>query len=145
MADTDLLRFAQTARASVRDYVRKNAEPPPLLLLASKGDNPRRVEAYRIGAAHDRAEVVELAVAALHEEGSYFAGVCAQLKQGLSGRILEVGLQVVEPFGTLSFVAALEHRSAGLRVGAWRSDEEFSVAGGVEWAQQALRANRFAA
>jgi hypothetical protein len=68
-------RFRQTVRMNVRQHVRREHAAPPLTLWASRGDNPRRVEGVRVGAARDEAEVRSNVVDAIHRHESHFAAL----------------------------------------------------------------------
>jgi hypothetical protein len=81
MSETQVLkaeafsRFRQTVRMNIRQHVRREGVAPPLTLWASRGDNPRRIEAVRVGAARDEAEVRSNVVGAIHRHESHFAAL----------------------------------------------------------------------
>ena len=69
------VRFRRTVRMNIRQHVRREHAAPPLTLWASRGDNPRRIEAVRVGAATDEAEVRSNVVGAIHRHESHFAAL----------------------------------------------------------------------
>jgi hypothetical protein len=68
-------RFRQTVRMNIRQHVRRERAAPPLTLWVSRGDNPRRIEAVRVGAARDESEVRSNVVGAIHRHESHFAAL----------------------------------------------------------------------
>jgi hypothetical protein len=132
-------RFAQSARKSVRGYVAHHREPPPLIMLASKGADPRRLQAYRIGAAHDAAEIKQITVDAIREEGAHYAAIVSQLRDRITGgRLHCLGLVAVAPFDMAAWAVLLEQGKKGLTLGGWEESPEL-LEPDYAFVQQAVR------
>ena len=144
----ELKRFRQAVRSSVRSYLKREREAPPLTLWASEGANPRRVARVPVGAADTRFQVMSNITGALRDRGSTFAALGRLLHMGPAPGGEHVpsavfGLVVV----STEAVEMWEADAVAGRLGSWResvfSNAEDERASVDQWffLMQALRTN----